>query len=209
MTLHTFGDSHRLYISSPDESKLQVKFGQGNSWTMAGFGMQKLNMLNIKNNDVKKNDMVLFSFGEIDCRCHLCKSKNFEKYKDIIDDNISSYFESIRVNVEQFDNLITMVYNVVPTVRATLKILERLGPDSGDRFPIIGSDDERKEVTLYTNLKLKEYCKNHNYIYFDVYNKYCDEEGFLNPILKDDYIHIKDTIHIKELLERFINENIN
>jgi hypothetical protein len=49
---------------------------------------------------------------------------------------------------------------------------------------------------LYFNEKIKEKCIENNYIFFDVYDKYTDENGFLRKDLSDGNVHIRDGVHI-------------
>ena len=73
---------------------------------MYTFGRLGLNLLNIKNCGVKENDIVIFCFGEIDCRNHVHKhiSKN-KSYKNIIDDLSINNFESIKKNINTYTNI--------------------------------------------------------------------------------------------------------
>ena len=70
--------------------------------------------------------------------------------------------------------------------------------------PATGTDEDRKKYTEYMNLKLKEYCEKYSFIFFDIYEKYSDENGFLKRELSDTNCHIKDPIYIEE----FILKNI-
>ena len=90
-----------------------------------------------------------------------------------------------------------MIFNVPPTARKELI-------DENLYYPHEGTNEERKTVTLYMNAKLKEYCEKYNYIFFDVYDKYCDKDGLLNPELSQD-IHIKNNIHMAEFLKDLKN----
>jgi hypothetical protein len=54
------------------------------------------------------------------------------------------------------------------------------------------------------NQKIKEKCKEYNYVFFDVYNQYCDSEGFLDPLLSDGAIHINNGKFIKEEILKII-----
>jgi hypothetical protein len=200
MILHTFGDSHCWYggwntINIPN---LTIKCNRMDNppegTTMVKFGLQKLNIIDIKKYDVNEGDAVCFCMGEVDCRMHICKPKNFEIYKTLIDEIVNRYFEAIKENVEQYENLITIVFNVVPPVK----------PYAG---VFVGTDEERKEVTLFMNLKLKKYCEKYNYIFFDVYDKYCDEDGLLDRKYSDDH-HIRDEIFMKEFLENYFKLKI-
>ena len=67
----------------------------------------------------------------------------------------------------------------------------------------MGSDDVRKQYALYFNKTLKEKCAAYNYVFFDVYDKYADDNGFLRKELSDNSVHIHDGVHIT----RFIQEN--
>ena len=191
MILHTFGDSHSRCASwkTISVSNLEIKCYTGTPTTMARFGIDKLSFLNIKDFGVNENDMVCFCFGEIDCRAHFTKPQNFKIYKELINEIVSRYFEAIKINVEQYKNLTTIVFNVVPPTKFF---------NDGS---FIGTDEERKIVVLYMNSKLKELCKKYNYIFFDVYDKYCDNTGFLNSKLKDSTVHIGNGIYIEEFLK--------
>jgi hypothetical protein len=198
MILHTFGDSHSRISWNFSIPNLQIKQGKNSAYTMARFGLEKMNLIDIKNNNVNDGDMVCFCFGEIDCRSHLCKSQNFKNYKTIINELVFRYFEAIKCNVERYKNLKVIIFNVVPAIHIT--------PETGkcEEFPYIGSDDERKIVTLYMNIKLKEYCEKNNYIFLNVYDKYSDKNGLMNINFKDDSVHIKNPIYIKEFIEKIL-----
>jgi hypothetical protein len=58
------------------------------------------------------------------------------------------------------------------------------------------TDEERKQYVLYFNKKLKEKCIENNYIFFDIYNNYIDENGFLRKDLSDGSVHIGNGIYI-------------
>lgn len=209
MVLHTFGDSHAWFPKSWEAViikdltlKLHKLFSEIDGtagYTMSRFGYQKKHLLDIKDYGVKENDAILFGFGEIDCRMHICKPKNFEKYKSLINDLVYNYFEAIKENIEQYSNLKVLVYNILPPLR-------NYGANTG-----APSDPEkRKAVVLYMNEKLKEYCNKNNYIFVDVYNSYCDKDKFLlqydNSLLGDD-IHISNGIYVKEFLLKNLMNN--
>ena len=41
----------------------------------------------------------------------------------------------------------------------------------------------------------------YNFLFFDVYNKYTDSNGFLNKSLSDNNVHIRDGIYLKEFIK--------
>lgn len=80
-------------------------------------GRDKLNRLDIRKFDhIKDNDILIFSFGEIDCRCNLKKHTNEENYKENIENIVIKYIETIKMNVNLSKNTYKKVciYNVVP-----------------------------------------------------------------------------------------------
>ena len=86
------------------------------------------------------------------------------------------------------------IYNIVPPVKNFYKI-------NNSQFPFLGSINDRKKYILYFNNKLKEKCTENNFIFFDVYNKYCDDDGFLNEKYSDGNVHIKNGIFLKEFID--------
>lgn len=109
---------------------------------------------------------------------------------------MDKYFESIQKALDSYKDLRVCVYNVVPPIQKhnTLENKE---------YPFLGTDEERKSYVLYFNKKLKTLCSKYNYIYFDVYDKYTDENGFLNKTLSDQVVHIANGCFIKEFIEKF------
>lgn len=192
MKIHTFGDSHSMFGFNKIKNININHLGPKLCYT---YGNKGLELLNIKNYEVNENDIVIFCFGEIECRCHIHKhiseNNTFEK---IIDDIIDNYFISIKKNIEQFMKLYVYIYNVVPPV-------QKHTTNDNSSFPFLGSDEQRKKYTLYFNKKIKEKCGEYNYIFFDIYQKYCDDNGYLNKELSDGHVHINNKIYIEEFIK--------
>lgn len=188
INIYTFGDSHSYKSwESIDKYKLKINMCHIGPKLCYSFGRDKFKCLNIKDFGVQDNNLVIFCFGEIDCRCHINKYISEEMpYQTIIDEIVNNYFLAIKENVDQFEKLHVAVFNVVPPVQT-------YNTEENPEFPYLGSDEERKEYVLYFNKKLKEYCKKYNYYFFDVYNKYCDNNGYLNKELSDDNVHIRQS----------------
>jgi hypothetical protein len=145
------------------------------------------------------NDTIIFCLGEIDCRCHINKHiKDTVTYQHIIDTIVEKYFERIELNIKILNLPLknVCVYNIVPTTQSS-------NTHENHMYPYRGTDEERMQYTLYFNKKLKENCILKNYIFFDIYNLYADENGFLKKNLSDGNVHISYTGHITN----FINEN--
>ena len=167
MTIYTIGDSHctKRFSAWGDCSNLT------DIWLGAvlcySFSKKRLKKFDIRKFNIKNNSTLIFCFGEIDCRCHIHKyitPKN--SYQNIIDDIVSSYIETIKFQMEisglTFKNI--SIYNVPPPV----KQLE--GMYENKDFPFLGSNDERRDYTLYFNKILKEKCNENNWIFFDVFD---------------------------------------
>ena len=158
---------------------------------------RKIKKVRYKKLRCKTRRFCYFLFREIDCRCHIHKhiSKSLT-YQNIIDNIIKNYIEAILLNTKEIDVKVC-IYNVVPPIQ---KHNTAENPD----YPYLGSDDERKKYVLYFNKMLKEYCILHHFIFFDVYNNYTDENGFLNKRLSDGNVHIRNGVFI----DKFIAENM-
>jgi len=195
MTIHTVGDSHSLFGWPNYINKCHV-----GPMLCYSFGKEKLNRIDIRKYNMKDGDTIIFSLGEIDCRGHIYKYiTETNTYQNIIDNIVQGYFEAIHLNIAtslvKFKNV--CIYNVVPTIVTT-----NIG--SGHPvYPWIGDDSIRKEIVLYFNKMLKEKCEEYNYIFFDIFHKYTDNNGFLNTEFSDGSVHIKDGKYLNE----FIIEN--
>ena len=194
MSIHTTGDSH----SDRGWSGI-IKHYLG-AVLCYSFGKEKLNRCDIRNFNIKHGDTIVFCLGEIDCRCHIHKHiTSTTTYQDIINNIVDKYFEAIALNV--FVSRIRLknicVYNVVPPIQKYNTSFEN------PEYPYLGTDEERKQYVLYFNAKLKEKCIENKYIFFDIYNNYIDENGYLRKDLSDGQVHISNGIYISN----FIKEN--
>ena len=163
------------------------------------FGKEKLNRCDIRNFNIKDGDTIVFCLGEIDCRCHIHKHiTETTTYQDIINNIVDNYFEAIELNVSisQIKLKNVCVYNVVPPI-------QKYNTPENPEYPYLGTDEERKQYTLYFNEKIKEKCIEKKYIFFDIYNNYIDENGYLRKDLSDGNVHIRNGIYISN----FIKEN--
>ena len=190
MVIHTFGDSHSY---SGWNEIINIQNHHLGPKLCFSIGLDGINIKDGYN--VNNGDTVIFSFGEIDCRCHIHKHITISNdFKQIIDTIVNNYFIQIQNAVNTFDNLITVIYNVVPPIQKH-NIAEH------SSFPYLGTDEERKTYVLYFNEKLKQKCIEYRFLFFDIYNNYIDSNGFLNKSLSDDSVHIRDGVYIKHFVE--------
>jgi hypothetical protein len=201
MTIHTIGDSHSL--AGWPEYVNGIWIGPRLCYS---FGRDGLKIFDIRTHrDIQNGDTIIFCFGEIDCRCHIHKYVKLTKsYQSIIDDIIEKYFDAIALNISVSPVLLKniCVYNVVPPIHTYNT------PPNPD-YPYLGTDQDRKNYVLYFNEKLKEKCAQSNYIYFDVYDKYSDSNGFLIKNLSDGDNHIKDGKYLHEFIDKNIGLRSN
>ena len=190
MVIHTFGDSHSYSGFGNIPNILIHHLGSKLCFSIGRDG------INIKDGyNVNNGDTVIFCFGEIDCRCHIHKHiTEGVDYKQIIDIIVTNYFKQIQIAVNTFNNINTVIYNVVPPI-------ERHNTAENPELPYLGNDNERKMYVLYFNKKLKQKCIEYNFVFFDIYNNYIDSNGFLNKSLSDDNVHIRDEVYLKEFIE--------
>lgn len=204
MNIHTFGDSHSNKqishwgihnISNIKDHHLGPKL-------MYSFGSNPFDVCNIKtpNYQVNENDIVIFCFGEIDCRCHVHKHiTNENTYQSIINELVEKYFAAIKQNVEQYNNLFVCVYNVVPPLQTKGK--------GNPEYPFLGTNEERKEYHEYMNKQLKCMCQLHNYYFFDIYEQSCNKNGFIERSYTDKCgVHLRHAKHAKVVIEDIIEK---
>lgn len=194
MSIHTVGDSHAVK-GWPSE----IVIHRLGPLLCYSFGKEQLSRCDIREFNIKDGDSIVFCLGEIDCRCHVHKHVNeLNTYRDVISDIVDKYFEAIKTNVMvcgvKFKNV--CVYNVVPAV-------EKYNTSENVEYPYLGTDEERRTYVQYFNEKIKEKCIENGYVFFDVYEKYADDNGFLRKDLSDGHVHIRDGTHIID----FIREN--
>lgn len=206
MTIHTIGDSHSFFgfdTNKTNKSSTIINHNIRPATLAYSVGRDKLNRLDIRKfDDIKDNDILIFSFGEIDCRCNIKKHTNEENYKENIDNIVINYVETIKLNVNLSKKHIKKIciYNIVPPPR-------KANASENKDTPFLGTDQERLNYVLYFNKKLKEYCSYNNFLFFDVYDKYSDECGFLLSKLSDGHVHIKNGKFINDFIQLHLSDH--
>jgi hypothetical protein len=99
-----------------------------------------------------EKDLVVLSYGEVDCRCHIQRQINTGKNEDdIINDLVDKYFLTIKNNIVT-KNKIIIVGIIPPTKQSDYEILH--GPIL-HQFPFVGKDEYRVRYTNKVNAKLE------------------------------------------------------
>ena len=191
--IHTIGDSHS-YTGWQNIKDMHINMHHLGPKLCFSIGRDGINIDGFNIND---GDTVIFCLGEIDCRCHIHNHiTDTITYQDIINNIIHNYLEAIEVNIFNLQIKLknVCIYNVVPPIQ---KHNTFENPD----YPYLGTDEDRKKYVLYFNEKLKDKCTEKDYIFFDIYDKYIDKNGFLRKDLSDGNVHIYDPIYIKLFIE--------
>ena len=159
------------------------------------FGRDGLSCCDISKFNVQEDDVVVFCFGEIDCRCQIGKrTQNVEEAQTMITDIVVKYVQAVKLNVENFGKPIRpFILTVTPPV-------EKNTTHENPQVPFIGTDNERREYTAYFNQKLREECEKTRVGVLDVYHDYADDRGFLKRELSDGHVHIRDERFIQQAL---------
>lgn len=187
MTIHTIGESHSVNGWQNIEG-IKIHYIRGKlAYSIGRDGIDV--------SFAKAGDTLVFCFGEIDCRCHVHKHiTKTRSYKAVIDAIVERYTAQIKKAVGDLDVKVCL-FNVLPPVQ---KANTRENPN----YPYLGTDDERKLYARHFNNRLQEFCQENQYVFFDVYDKYADSNGFLNKALSDGNVHVRDEIHIVEFLNQ-------
>lgn len=146
----------------------------------------------VKQLNLRPTDTIFFCFGEIDIRCFVKPILQHRKItmQQLLQDWVDRY--SHRIATLHTNGAKLGIMSVVPPTTITQA--------DSKKWPVAGTDDERVVYTQTINTILAKSCLNNKWIYLDVYSRYADERGML-PIKQTAIaVHIKDNIHVKELL---------
>jgi hypothetical protein len=196
----TFGDSHSTHFP---EYAILHHIGPVLAYSV---GVKGFDVLDLSKYEILSGDNLIFSFGEIDCRCHISKyhdRNNDETFRSSIDSIVEKYLYVVKQNIDRLENKPNSIwiYNIVPPIRKSRHNAEE---EDGEPQPLRGSDEERKSYTLYMNQKLRYKASEYGWFFLDIYDKYKDEDGFLIYDLSDGCMHINNYKYIDD----FIKENI-
>jgi len=149
-----------------------------------------------------EKDIVMLSFGEIDCRIHIYyqHKKSDEKYSisDLIDRTISNYGEVMAQLQERGVNF--CVYCVSPAAKVGNEY----------KYPFYGTPEVRSQINRTFNEKMKAFCQKNGYRFIDIYDKVADENGFMLKEYAGDEIHLnrKAVRLVRAEIREKMNSNI-
>ena len=192
MVIHTIGDSHSNH--GWNSNVISHSFEDMSCYD---FAVNRFKKVDIQELNINNGDSIIFCFGYIDCKYYIQKNINdFITYQQVINYIIINYFKYISfiINNSGVNFKKICVYNVIPLFN------EKYNTYEYQDYTTIDINDVIKYNILYFNTKIKEYCELNNYIFFDIYDKYTDENGFLKKDLSDGGVHIKNGIYIDEFI---------
>lgn len=196
--IHIFGDSHAHY--SFRNLKLAHHDLFCSSITMFRIGRDNL-IVNYNQDTINKGDIVVFSYGEVDCRCHIQRQINLGKEENqVIKELAETYFHTIKHHIGM-DVKVVIVGVIPPTKQTDYEAIH--GPIQHE-FPFVGSDEERCRYTNKLNTLLKEHSKRNHYTYFNPYAFYTREDGTLKYELSDSIVHVgNNTVVLEEFISLY------
>ena len=150
-------------------------------------------------NELSTGQKCMLSFGEIDIRCHIIKQSQTQltSVRAIVDDLISSLKKRLlEFNYKLYD---LHILSVLPPIKKDLCT----GPNP--QFPFIGTDEERKDATIYLNNGLKKICSELNIGYFNQYDLYVDKDGYLDLEKSDKIVHAWKTLELEVYITKYFN----
>jgi hypothetical protein len=129
-----------------------------------------------------KSDIVMLSFGEIDCRIHIYyqHKRSNDKYsiEELIDRTISNYGEVMAQLKQRGVNL--CIYSVSPATKVGNEY----------KYPFYGTPEVRSQINRMFNEKLRAFCKQSGYTFIDIYDKVADKDGLMLKEYSGDDIHL-------------------
>lgn len=143
----------------------------------------------------KEGQDILFAFGEIDVRCHILKF-GYNKYEETVDEMIRLIKKFVTGYGDRFK---FHFQSIVPTIYKV---------NFGDKkplFPFVGNDEERRDVTLYFNKRLKELAEEINAGYFDIFDIYADDNNMMILEKSDAIVHAMKTPELEERIKKYFN----
>ena len=193
-----YGDSHAN--SNFNNITVPVINKYENSVTMFRIGRYN-SIVNFHVNDLDYENIYCFSYGEVDCRCHVQRQKNLNKDEDeIIKELVCQYFKTIQNNIIKYKKIIIVA--VIPQTRQ--QDFETLHGSILHEFPFVGTDMDRVRYTEKINKEIEKLCHNNSYIYFNPYSYYTREDGTLKFELSDTTVHLRDNRHFLDEFYKLI-----
>lgn len=194
--IYIYGDSH----ASINFKNLKLNYTDLHYSAITMFRIGRDNIIiNFNIGIIQKNDVIILSYGEVDCRCHIQRQIILGRNEDdIINELVVNYFNTINNNTLNIGAKIIIVGVIPPTKKNDY---ERINGPVLHEFPFLGSDEDRVRYTKKINKLLEELSIINNYYYFNPYSYYERPDGTLKYELSDKLVHLGNNSYF---LEKFI-----
>ena len=192
--IYIYGDSHAHF--SFKGLNLEHKDFHCRSITMFRIGRDNTIINFDTHHTFDKNDVIVISYGEVDCRCHIQRQINTGREEDtVIDELVEKYVQTI-TNALGNTSVKVIIVGVIPPTRQN-DYESIYGPITHD-FPFVGTDEDRVRFTLKVNTQLERLANKNRFTYFNPYLYYTHEDGTLKHELSDGTVHLGDNTHFLE-----------
>ena len=197
--IYIYGDSHagiNFQNLKLDNTNLHYS-----AITMFRIGRDNI-IINFNKDIIQKNDIIILSYGEIDCRCHIYKQIiSGRNEDDIINELVINYFNTIKNNILNIGAKIIIIGVIPPTKKNDY---EKINGPVLHEFGFFGSDEDRVRYTKKINKLLEELSIINNYIYFNPYSYYERPDGTLKYELSDKLVHLgNNTFFLEKFIELY------
>lgn len=196
--IFVYGDSHAIYSFNHPDLNVVNRHEAARTCHRVGRDNQ-IPKFNIHEHN--ENSVLLFTFGEVDCRCHIKKQLNLNRdLNEVLGKLIKNYLNAVKNAVNKYSQII--IVGIIPPVRKSDYEIKHIIPD---KFPFMGTDEERVFYKILFNTLLEQECKNYkDFQYIYPYKRYENENGTLNYEFSDQFIHIQKNEHCVEELKLLV-----
>jgi hypothetical protein len=200
--LHVIGDSHSWSLRDCSGAVIH-NIGPATAYNLINpnsTGQYGRKLFDIVRRIDRRKDTVMLVFGEIDCRVHIyhhfMKSGGTVTMGDLMNRTVNHYgavMERLKSEGVHF-----CVCGIVPAtghvirypIYATAVMRRRMCQDFARHYPYQAPPETRSIINREFNAKLKRYCLQHGYRYFDIYSHTADARGFIKDEYREDEIHL-------------------
>jgi hypothetical protein len=205
MKIYTNGDSHASLwaFAELQRTKPDKYYCVSRSGALAYTIPKHIPWILGRLKDVKPEDCVIFSYGEVDIRNHVHKYvTDTISYTEVIDNIIDIYVKSIFNIKSQLNFKKTCILNILPVKKTN----EKYDPSIHGVYAFKGSTRSRQLCVNYANTQLKHICDLHNFIFVDIQKHVTTSDGYLDPLMSDGDVHVNEKAAI--FYEDFVNNYI-
>ncbi len=193
-TVHVFGDSHsRMFTGFPN-----TKIHHLGPVTMHRAGRDNQKLISLNKFNVRKSDIVVMVFGEIDMRCHIKKiAEKANKSPDIIiQDLVNRFGLGVQTITKSLNPHQVVICEIIPPIDiskdpARAKALRKCS------FPVIGTTVERVHYNKTLNHLLKAECDRYGFTFFKYSHKCKNAQDCLDTSFADTSVHIHQNYRYK------------